>query len=268
MRKLYKVLKPGLISPYKGFKYKLGKEYVSDDFDKNTSEDCSNGFYAVDWDGLSYAYRKGLSVYEVEVSGREVEYNKFKRRYEKQKIIRKLTIGEIKDGLLSASKEAGYNLLLTSFPKNPLYGKPKKVTKKHIELLKKVASVWDSVGDSIWASVWDSVRASVGDSVWASVRASVGDSVLDSVLDSVGDSIWDSVGDSIWDSVLAYTSSFFPNVKKWNYIDHEEGANPFQPYIDLWNSGFVPSFDGEVWRLHSGKDAEIVYEIEEDLLND
>jgi len=40
----------------------------------------------------------------------------------------------------------------------------------------------------IMASVWDSVRDSVGDSVWASVRA------------SVWDSVWDSVGASVWDS--------------------------------------------------------------------
>jgi hypothetical protein len=61
--------------------------------------------------------------------------------------------------------------------------------------------------------------------------------------------------------VLAYISSLFPNVKEWKYIDHEAGINPFQPCIDLWLSGFVPSFDGKTWRLHSGKNAEIVYEM-------
>ena len=39
--------------------------------------------------------------------------------------------------------------------------------------------------------------------------------------------------------------------------------NPFQPAIDLWEAGFVPSFDGKVWRLYAGKDAQIVYEMEE-----
>jgi hypothetical protein len=28
----------------------------------------------------------------------------------------------------------------------------------------------------------------------------------------------------------------------------------------LWESGFVPSFDGKTWRLHAGKNAKIVYE--------
>jgi len=75
---------------------------------------------------------------------------------------------------------------------------------------------------------------------------------------SVGDSVWDSV----WASVWAYTSSLFPNIKKWKYIDHKEGYNPYQPCIDLWKRGFVPSYDGETWRLHAGEKAKIVYELE------
>lgn len=98
--------------------------------------------------------------------------------------------------------------------KNPLTGKPKKVTEKEIELLKQ------------WDSVWASVRASVKDSVGASVR--------------------DSVGDSVW----AYISSFFKIKYKYD----------FSSCIKLWESGFVPSFDGKTWRLHSGKNAKIVYE--------
>ena len=81
---------------------------------------------------------------------------------------------------------------------------------------------------------WASVGASVGASVWASVWVSVGDSVRDSV----------------WDSVGAYTSSFFDI--KYEY--------DFSSCVKLWEQGFVPSFDGKTWRLHSGKKAEIVYE--------
>ena len=76
---------------------------------------------------------------------------------------------------------------------------------------------------------------------WASVRVSMGA----------------SVGDSVW----AYISSLFPNIKKWEYIDHAEGVNPFQAGIDLWHMGLVPTFDGKIWRLHKGKRAEIVLEI-------
>jgi len=114
-----------------------------------------------------------------------------------------------------------------------------KPTKKDIELLKVWASVWASVGDS----VGDSVRDSVGDSVWASVR----------------DSVWDSVWASVRDSVGAYTSGYF-DLAEWKYIKYKEGQNPYQPLITLWEKGLVPSFDGEKWRLHSGRNAKIVWE--------
>jgi len=95
--------------------------------------------------------------------------------------------------------------------------------------------------------VGDSVR----DRVMASVRASVMASVRDSVWDSVRDSVRASVWNSVWDSVRAYESSFY-NIAKWKYIDHKKGQNPFQPCIDLWHKGLVPSYDGEYWRLHTG----------------
>lgn len=99
---------------------------------------------------------------------------------------------------------------------------------------------WASVGDSVGASA----RASVGASVWASV----GDSVGASVWASVKDSVWVSVRAPVWAPVWAYISSFF-NIQ----YEHD-----FTPCIELWERGFVPSFDGETWRLH-GK-AGIVYE--------
>ena len=111
----------------------------------------------------------------------------------------------------------------------------KKPTKAQVALLKK----WDSVWASVRASVWDSVGTSVGTSVW--------DSVWDSVWASVMASVWDSVRASVW----AYTSGYF-NIK----YSHDFSANN-----KLWESGLVPSFDGATWRLHSGKDAKIVYEI-------
>ena len=151
---------------------------------------------------------------------------------------------------------------------NPLTDvKEKKVTKKDINNLKKWSSVgdsvrysvrysvwssvrysvWNSVWSSVWGSVWDSVWGSVWDSVWDSVGASVGDSVWYSVRDSVGD----SVGNSVGDSVGAYISSFFDI--KYEY--------DFKSLIELWERGFVPSFDGKIWRLHQGKDAKTVYKI-------
>ena len=100
---------------------------------------------------------------------------------------------------------------------HPFELKPKKVTQKDIQLLKKWVSVRDSVRVSVWASVW------------------------------------------------AYTSSFF-KLPKWKYIDHKEGVNPFQSCIDLWERGFVPSFDEKVWRIHSGQNAKVVFEIAKEKL--
>ena len=132
------------------------------------------------------------------------------------------------------------------------------VTQEDIDNLKKWDSVWDSVEDSVWASVrdsvWDSVWDSVGASVWSSVRASVmasvRDSVWDSVRASVWDSVWASVRASVCDSVGAYFSTFF-NV---------EYKIDMSSCIALWNRGFVASYNGKTWRLHSGMDAKIVYE--------
>jgi hypothetical protein len=104
-------------------------------------------------------------------------------------------------------------------------------------------------------SVRDSVGASVRDSVGDSVRASVGASVRDGVWDSV----WDSVGASVRDGVWAYIGGLFPNITAWKYAE-KLGHDPWRPLLTLWYAGYVPSFDGKTWRLHSGKDAKIVFE--------
>ena len=68
---------------------------------------------------------------------------------------------------------------------------------------------------------------------WASVWASV----WDSVGDSVGTFVWDSVRDSVW----AFVSSFFDIQYRYD----------FSHCVKLWENGYVPSYDGRVWRLHT-----------------
>jgi len=139
--------------------------------------------------------------------------------------------------------------------------KVNKPTKTDLNNLKEWDSVWDSVWASVLASVWASVWNSVGNSVWASV----GDSVWDSVLDSVGASVLDSVGTSVW----AYIGWNF-NLKRseWKYTKQIKTKDyPFMPLIKLWKRGIVPSFDGRVWRLHSGKKADIIFEISREELS-
>ena len=238
--KLLKVLNKNLTSPYQGFQFELGKKYVCENFDTSDDE-CSCGFYAVDFNGLVYAINncgQKHSVFEVEVGGSSKEFNQFKRRYEEITILRELTEDEIKVGLLACEEKEGYRVYEACYPVHPFEVNPMPLedAKKLLEEWEKVrASVLDSVWDSVWDSVGESVMASVRASVWASVRA------------SVRDSVWASVRDSVW----AYISSLFPNIKKWKYINHKEGVNPFKSCIDLWKGGYVPSFDGKTWRLHT-----------------
>jgi len=117
---------------------------------------------------------------------------------------------------------------------------PKKITEKHIKLLKKWAKVYDSVGASVWVSVRDSVGASVGASVWASV--------------------WVSVGASVGASVYGYIGSFF-RMKKWKHIKHKPYEYPFESVVKLWEQGLVPVYDGENWMLLGGKKTNILFKI-------
>ena len=133
------------------------------------------------------------------------------------------------------------NLKELNNPVNPFkLTLPKKITHRHLSLLKE------------WASVWVSVRDSVRDSAW----------------DSVGDSVWASVRDSAWDSVWAYLSYSFPKIKNWKYIDKRKApfnkikGNPFRSSIKLWKMGLVASYDSynKVWRLHGGLKAEVLWQ--------
>ena len=123
---------------------------------------------------------------------------------------------------------------------NPLSITVNKITIEDLKLLKQ----WDSVRDSVGAWVRDSVGASVGASVRVSIWALVWDLVWDSVRDSVGA----SVGASVWVSIWAYASTFVDI--KYNH--------DFTSINKLWERGIVPSYDGKIWRLHTGMKADII----------
>lgn len=131
---------------------------------------------------------------------------------------------------------------------------PNEITPAHLALLREWASVRDSVGDSVWDSVWSSVKDSVWDSVMDSVRASV--------WESVGASVWESAGASVGASVWAYAGSLFRLPRSaWKNTEHIPGDGyPFQPAVDLWHQGLVPSYDGMTWRLHGGPDGRVLWE--------
>ena len=137
--KLLKVLNKDLTSPYQGFQFELGKKYVCDDFDTSGNE-CSKGFYAVDFNGLVYAINNGgqkHSVFEVEVGGRLKEFNQFKRRYEKITILRELAEDEIKSGLLACEEKEEYKVYEACFPVHPF-----KVEPMPLDDAKKLLAEW------------------------------------------------------------------------------------------------------------------------------
>jgi len=166
---------------------------------------------------------------------------------------------EVLDEVFDLDTLFGWKYSEAIAPINPLTGEVKKPTELDIENLVKWASIWDNGRAGVGASIW----TSVGDSIWPSIWASVGTSVGDSIWASIWDNIWDNVGDSarasIRGSVWAYIGSLFPNITAWGYANHKLGGYPFQPAVDLWRRGFVPSHDGKTWYLHSGKTAKIVY---------
>ena len=249
----------------------MEKKLVCENFDDNEYKECAKRFYATDIEGLVYSLNKHKDnrVFEVEMGGRSVVNSEYKQGFEEQTIIRMLPKSEVRKLIKEQSKIMDWDYYHTCYPVNPLKINKPFDKEKALKLLKEWASVRDSVGgsvrdsvrDSVWNSAWNSVGNSVENSVWASVGGSVRDSVWNSMWNSVRDSVWASVWASVWDLAYAYISSLFPNVKKWKYIEHEEGINPFQSGIDLWHMGLVSSFDGRIWRLHKGKNAEVVLEI-------
>jgi len=270
--KLYKVLKRvsgRLRSPFQDYEYKPGKEYTCKNFNADVEVGCSYGYYATELEGLIYSFCDSpeYEIWEVEVGGRRVEIDQFKRRYERIRLLRRVPLEEVKKLALAEEEKVGYKLAEVLFPIHPLRVKARLVTEAEIGLLKDWGLVWDlawaSIRDSAWDSVrvyiWDSVRSSVGNSVWDSVRDSIR-----SIRSLVRASAWDSVRvyiwDSVWASVGAYIFSLFPGIADRKCVEHSKDITPYQPCIDLWRRGFVPSFDGEKWRLHAGEEAEIVWE--------
>jgi len=119
-----------------------------------------------------------------------------------------------------------------------------------------------------WSSSQNSVRRYVDHRLIDQVGSPVKDSIYDYLRRSLFMEIWNSAftfrgsNNDTWDSILnaiiGYLESFF-NIK--HPIDIES-------LNQLWNMGYVPSFDKNKWRLHTGKNGKIVFTIREsDLLH-
>ena len=56
--------------------------------------------------------------------------------------------------------------------------------------------------------------------------------------------------DSVNNFKNAYLYSLFCNNKSY----------AFKSCVELWNLGFIPSFDGTIWRIHCGAKADVLYD--------
>ena len=232
MCKFFSLVSDGKGKPYY-FDWELRKKVLSRELkdyepDSHTSIATYFGFKAEKEDKLNkYEYSPFLEKFEVDqinTKDDSAKIEKFCKRLDFKKIIEPMTIKKIIHPFRDIEAV--------------------EVTDEDLIRLKEASSVWDSVRDGVGASVWASVR----DGVWASVRDSVGN--------SVGNSVWDSVGASVW----AQIGSMF-DIPKWKYCEKVTVKGyPFQSYVDLWNKGLVPSFDGKVWRLHGGKYVKVLWE--------
>ena len=280
-----KVLDKNLCPPIQGGEpYEIGVWQHCENFDTSDNE-CAPGFYVIPVSELICYHKpwRDTKVLPAEIKGNSKIFTADKQRYEYMKLGSPLSDDEVKALCHEIEPELRYKLSEALYPVNPLLLPKTTVNDEDLELLKQWDSVGGSVGGSVWdsvgGSVRDSVRNSVGYSVWSSVRDSVwnsvGYSVWDSVKNSVGYSVWNSVRDSVrnsvrnsvgysvwdsvWNSVWAYIGSLFPSIGKWEYKNHEHSQYPFQSAVNLWYRGLVPSFDGKIWRLHSGEKAEVVW---------
>lgn len=244
--KLYKVLDDDLSSPFTGTDWSgyvdSGEWATCCNFNADKRRQCADGFYATEIEGLTFSLRPDRRVFEVEVDGRKVEVDKDKRRYEKMRFLREVFEPEIR---AEARRFTAYNLEEALYPINPLLLSAPKVGSEQIRLL----GEWKgsrNAADNIGASVWDIIRESFWGYVWFRTR------------NSVWGNVWIRVGgsarESVWGCAWAYAGSLLPAGWPDGY--------PFEAGVKLWRQGFVLSFDGKVWRLHAGPEADIVYEME------
>jgi len=78
--------------------------------------------------------------------------------------------------------------------------------------------------------------------------------------DSVRASVRGLVRDSVRASVWAYTGGLFHKIERWKHAE-ALGPDPWRPLLTLWYGGYMPSFDGETWRVYTGRNAKVVYEV-------
>ena len=99
----FKYLNKDMRSPYQGFKYEIGKEYKTDDYNENESEECGKGISVATLEWCLKDTNKNLDIIyvEVEFDAKDIVaipyFTDGKFRVKKMKIVRKIPAEELKE---------------------------------------------------------------------------------------------------------------------------------------------------------------------------
>ena len=255
MKKLYKtfvVYKDRLFSPFQNYEYGkmndiLGKKFCCEDFDES-DEECSRGFYATDIDGLVYHYINSAKevVFEVEMSGKFKEFDQFKRRYEKMKIIRKIEKDMLQNIVKATSKTMDFNYYEAIFPIN---FKEQELAPFDSYIEK---SLWE--WDKLYKKMWPYIDGNAFKALSKKNKAYF-DLTYQRIWSVIYERLLDKVGSSKIESLVnitySYTASLFYS-KEYKY----------KCIINLLNSGYLPIHNYKSWILYTGKEIIPTYKVE------
>jgi hypothetical protein len=166
----------------------------------------------------------------------------------------------------------GFFNFFANLPLDPIQPEEKDI------LLLKEWAVLNSGGENSGAKRPDANYPWVGQSIWSDAETYLNDAFSETYGQCPGPTVChgieaylgitldpaveDLIGSSVGEKALV--GSFFTNTVKWQ--GSESALYPNQACADLWKRGFIVSFDGVIWRLSSGIEGTVVYEISEKAL--
>jgi hypothetical protein len=151
-----------------------------------------------------------------------------------------------------------------------LQKEPVKPTSADIALLKEWAAInrdgksanatpdanFPWVGQSVWSDAEQYLNDAFNKAYGQCPGPTVCHGIEVSLKITLDPAVEDLIGSSVGEKALV--GSFFTNTAKWKGA--ESGSYPYQVCAELWKRGFIASFDGNTWRLSSGKNGAVVYE--------
>ena len=250
----YKAVRLDRTSHYDGTtKWRVGATVRPNRIVEPSGEPCGFGihvcptlFDAIERQGAPSRY------YVVEPTGTLLGSDEHKSRWTAVKVMHELTRKE-------QDEMARFRLWEANHPVCPLRGEPRQPTASDLRSLRKWVSVHESVRGAVSGLVLDTVYNSMGYPGSILIDTVVWGRMGTAMRIAVGIPAWAlgraaSVRAALW----AYAGSLFPAITVWQRAE-QLGPCPWDSLRRLWLRGFLPSFDGVTWRLHSGKQATVVY---------